>query len=89
MAQIAPPVMPQAPIENQLIEPMHIEYREGTEAYAKLITQDREFHMQGLSVIIGRDQSRKGDDSYFCICEQNTVSKMHAQIDWNPERGCF
>jgi len=53
-------------------------YEEGEEAYAKLITQDRVFYMNELSLLIGRDQARKDEPNYFCICEQNTVSKLHA-----------
>ena len=31
---------------------------------------------------IGREK-RDGDPNYFCLADQNTISKKHAQISWD------
>ena len=55
--------------------------REGKSAFAKIITENgREFFIQeesSLEIDIGRE--KRGDDpNYFCLADQNTISKKHA-----------
>ena len=53
----------------------------GDSAYAKIIAENgREFFIKedsSLEVDIGREK-RDGDPNYFCLADQNTISKKHA-----------
>jgi len=62
-------------------------------AYARIVAQNgREFYIKEgskLEIMIGRE--KKADDlNYFNLSDQNTLSKQHATIFWNPdEQGFF
>ena len=57
----------------------------GESAYAKIIAENgRSFYIKedsSLEIDIGRE--KKDDPNYFCLADQNTISKKHAQIAWD------
>ena len=64
----------------------------GPAAYAKLVAENgREFFIKedsSLEVDIGREK-RDNDLNYFCLADQNTISKKHAQISWDVSKHGF
>ena len=64
----------------------------GATAFAKIVVENgREFYIRedsSLEIDIGRE--KRGDDpNYFCLAEQNTISKKHAQIFWDFRKQSF
>ena len=64
----------------------------GPVAYAKIIAENgRTFFIteqSSLEVDIGREKLLD-DPNYFCLADQNTISKKHAQISWDIEKHGF
>ena len=64
----------------------------GASAYGRIIAENgREFYIRedsSLEIDIGRE--KRGDDpNYFCLADQNTISKKHAQISWDFSKHGF
>ena len=64
----------------------------GAAAFGKIVAENgREFYIKedsSLEIDIGRE--KKGDDpNYFCLADQNTISKKHAQISWDFQKQGF
>jgi predicted component of type VI protein secretion system len=51
-------------------------------AYAKVVAENgREFYMREEEFEIGREAKLEGP-RYFCVAENNTISKNHVKIFW-------
>lgn len=61
-------------------------------AYGRIIAENgREFYIEedsSLEIDIGREK-RDRDPNYFCLADQNTISKKHAQISWDFSKHGF
>ena len=65
----------------------------GQAAFAKIVAENgREFYIRedsSLEIDIGREK-RGNDPNYFCLADQNTISKKHVQITWDfTKQGFF
>ena len=64
----------------------------GHTAYAKMVAENgREFYIKedsSLEIDIGREK-KDNDPNYFCLADQNTISKRHAQIAWDIQKQGF
>lgn len=65
---------------------MNTEVEKGDAAFAKIVCDNgREFYLKETECEIGRDAKGQGP-KYFCLSEQNTVSKQHAKIFWDQQQ---